>query len=154
MTPENWLARTLLSRVWVLARGLTFGVRGAVLDGDGRVLLVRHSYTPGWQMPGGGVEIGETAEGALRRELQEEAKLRLTAVPALHGLFHHPQLGPRDHVAVYVVREFAWDGMPEPNAEIREVAWFDPGELPESTTLGTRRRLAEILDGAPISERW
>ena len=44
--------------------------------------------------------------------------------------------------------------MPEPGREIIEHGFFSPRALPEETTLGTRRRLAELLDGVSISERW
>ena len=48
-----------------LARGLTLGVRAVVLNDRGEVFLIRHTYTPGWQFPGGGVEVGETLADAL-----------------------------------------------------------------------------------------
>ena len=44
--------------------------------------------------------------------------------------------------------------MPPPNAEIREQGFFAADALPPGTSDGTRRRIAEVLDGAPRSETW
>lgn len=142
------------ARAWFLvSRGVTLGARGAILDGEGRVLLVRHTYTPGWQFPGGGVEAGEDALTALGRELAEEAAVSLTGSPALHGIFHSTPVAPRDHVLVYVVREFRLVDR-KPDREIAEAAFFRLADLPADTTSGTRRRLEEIVDGRPVSATW
>ena len=84
---------------WRVARGMTLGVRGVVLDGDDKVFLVRHSYVAGWHLPGGGVEVGETFLEALARELMEEGRIELTGEPVLHGLFFNGHVARRDHVA-------------------------------------------------------
>jgi 8-oxo-dGTP pyrophosphatase MutT (NUDIX family) len=144
--------RRLLHLYWRIARGMTLGVRGVVLDGGNKVFLVRHSYVSGWHLPGGGVEVGETFLEALRRELIEEGRIELTDEPALHGLFFNGHVSRRDHVAVYVVRQFRQDRLPEPNREIVECGFYDAGALPAETTRGTRLRIAEVLDGkAPIA---
>ena len=103
---------------WRFARGMTLGVRAVVLDGDSRVFLVKHSYVAGWHLPGGGVEVGETFRDALTRELAEEGRIELLEEPALHGIFLNRHVSRRDHVAVYLIRHFRQDRLPEPNREI------------------------------------
>ena len=98
--------RRLFHLYWRFARGMTLGVRAVVLDGEGRVFLVKHGYVSGWHLPGGGVEVGETFRDALRRELAEEGKIELVGEPRLHGIFLNRHVSRRDHVAVYVVRSF------------------------------------------------
>jgi ADP-ribose pyrophosphatase YjhB (NUDIX family) len=146
--------RRCLHVYWRYSRGLTLGVRAVVVDGLGRVFLVRHSYVPGWHLPGGGVEPGETIMTALARELAEEGNLALTEVPVLHGVFFNSRVSRRDHVAVYVVRAFRQDGTPEPNHEIVEHGFFDPKALPANVAPGTLRRIAEVFEGAPVADRW
>jgi len=139
---------------WRIARGMTLGVRGVVLDGDDKVFLVRHSYVAGWHLPGGGVEVGETFLEALRRELMEEGRIELTGEPVLHGLFFNGHVSRRDHVAVYVVRQFRQDRLPKPNHEIVECGFYAASGLPAETTRGTRLRIAEVLDGATPIATW
>src|SRR5712691_7693437 len=81
------LLRRALHLYWRFARAMTLGVRALVIDGQGRIFLVKHSYISGWYLPGGGVETGETLRQALARELMEEGNIELTGPPELHGIF-------------------------------------------------------------------
>ena len=150
-----WMARAAAAahgRLW-WTRAVTLGVRAVVFDEAGRVLLVRHTYTPGWYLPGGGVDRGESAEAAVVRELVEEAGVLCRERPALHGLFHNGRV-KRDHVACYVVRRFEPAANATPDWEIAENGFFAPDALPTGTTAATRRRLVEVLQGVPIAEHW
>jgi len=133
---------------------MTLGVRAVVLDGENRVFLVKHSYVSGWHLPGGGVEVGESFLDALSRELIEEGRIALESEPVLHGLFFNGHVSRRDHVAVYVVRRFSQDRLPEPNREIVACGFFAAAALPDGTTQGTRLRIAEVLDGKARIGTW
>jgi len=146
--------RRVLHFYWRFARGMTLGVRAIVVNESGAVFLVKHSYVSGWHLPGGGVEPGETIATGLARELIEEGGITATAPPVLHGIFYNAQVSRRDHVAVFVVRAFRQEGGPRYPSEIIDHGFFARGALPEGTTRGTRARLAEVFDGAPVSQRW
>jgi 8-oxo-dGTP pyrophosphatase MutT (NUDIX family) len=148
------LLRRIFHLYWRLVRGMTLGVRAVVLDGKNRVFLVKHSYVSGWHLPGGGVEVGEAIIEGLRRELMEEGRIELKGEPVLHGLFFNSHVSRRDHVAVYVVRQFSQDRLPEPNHEIVACGFFAADALPDETTQGTRLRIAEVLDGRTRIDTW
>jgi len=137
-----------------MTRPMTLGVRGVVIDANDSVLLVRHAYVSGWHFPGGGVEAGETCMHALARELEEEARVEIRGAAVLHGLFFNARPSRRDHVAVYVIRNFAVLGERAPDREIEEARFFARFALPDGATPGTRARLAEIFDSAPVVDLW
>ncbi|MBI1188534.1 MAG: NUDIX domain-containing protein [Alphaproteobacteria bacterium] len=123
---------------------MTLGVRGLARDGDGRVLLVKHTYRLGWHLPGGGVEIGETAEEAMRREMMEEGGIEpLGPLKIISVHCNRPQ-NKRDHVLLYAIE--GWRACaPLENGEIAERGFFALDALPDDTTPLTRVRIAEAL---------
>lgn len=134
-------------------RGLTLGVRGLVLNAEGQVMLVEHTYTHGWFLPGGGVERGETAENALARELVEEAGVRLTEPPRLVSFHSNEANYPGDHLLVYRVE--AWEPCePTSRGEISDRGWFSPDALPEGIRPGHRRRIEEAFGVRPVDVLW
>ena len=138
-----------------LRRPMTLGVRAMILDeSGGKVFLIRHTYVPGWQMPGGGVETGETLRQALEKELMEEGNIRLTASPHLFHVYFNRRMSRRDHVALYVCKTFVQDSPKPPDHEIAESGFFQLHALPATTTRATLARLAEVLDGSPVSDDW
>ena len=150
MQPFVGHARSLAVRLW---RGTTLGVRAVALT-EGRVLLVRHTYVSGWHLPGGGVNAGETAETAARRELLEETGYEATEPARFLGLYFNPAMAGRDHVALYQMPSCAMRHVFRANREIAEIGLFSPNDLPEKTTTATRRRLAELFEGLPPDDRW
>jgi ADP-ribose pyrophosphatase YjhB (NUDIX family) len=147
------LVRGLLHLSRQFGRGMTLGVRAVVIDRDGKVFLVKHSYVSGWHLPGGGVEPGETVVVALRRELREEGNIEVVGAPQLYGIAFNPRVSRRDHVALFVVRDFRQDNAPVPDHEIVAHGFFAPDALPEETTDITRARIAEVMAGRPVAPR-
>lgn len=138
---------------WRFRRGMTLGVRGIVFDGSNCILLVRHTYASGWHLPGGGVEPGETAADAITREAAEEGGVEAIGAPTLVAFYSNHSNFPNDHIALF--RFDAWRPCaPSSAGEIAERGFFAPDDLPEGTTKGTRRRIAELCSGAAISPHW
>jgi 8-oxo-dGTP pyrophosphatase MutT (NUDIX family) len=148
------MIRRLLHLYWRFSRGLTLGVRGMAVDPENRIFLIKHSYVPGWHLPGGGVEPGETMLSALRREMMEEGNLGIDADPEFFAMYFNPRASRRDHVALFVIRKFSQESPPKPNSEIVAHGFFHIDDLPADTTAGTRARIAEVLKGADKSEEW
>lgn len=146
-------SRLVLQPYYRQSRGMTLGTRTVVIGEKGDILLVRHTYAPGWLLPGGGVERGETIQDAAVHEIREEAGIIAREEPKLMGLYLNDAQFRGDHVACLVLRNFTSEAF-QPNAEIAEARFFDPAKLPEGTTGGTRRRIAEALGGAIVSWRW
>lgn len=133
---------------------LTIGVRIIVRDGEGRVLLVRHTYAPGWHFPGGAVDRREAGIDAAVRELREEALIEATSPPRLVGVYLSTVNRKSDHIMLFEAGEWRTvEGRKRP-LEIAEVGFFPVHDLPKGTTGGTRRRIAELLGEAEPGAAW
>jgi len=133
---------------------LTIGVRIIVRDEAARVLLVRHTYTPGWHFPGGAVDRRETAADAAVRELREEALIEALGQPRLVGIYLSLTQKKSDHILFYEAGRWRPVQGKARVLEIAETGFFPAYALPEGTTGGTRRRLAELGGEAAQSTTW
>lgn len=151
MAFHHRLASRIAGLYWRLRRPRTLGVRAVVLDPQDRVALVRHTYTPQWYLPGGGVKKGESFEAAMVRELMEEVALSDPAIERILGVYHSRREGKDDHIVVFAVRVAttpsnelqAADAM-----EIEAARWFPLDALPADASPATLRRIAEYRSGA------
>lgn len=148
--------RVRLFHLWYLVRRpLTFGVRAVVHDQKANsVFLVHHTYIPRWQLPGGGVEVGETALEAMARDLAEEGNIELAGPPILKSIHLNRHASRRDHVAIYLVEKYRQTAPKLPDSEISDAGFFALDALPDTVTNGTRQRLAEIFDGVEPASNW
>ena len=147
LTQRLYLA---LSRI---SRGMTLGAR-AMLVKDEHVLLVKHSYVPGWYLPGGGVEAGESFEVALRREIMEETGVAITGPVELFGLYRHPAPPRRDHIALYLCRHWEQRTKKAAGLEILAAELFPLARLPADAAPSTVARVRELLSGETPTTDW
>lgn len=120
------------------------GAAAIILDSEGRVLLVKHSYGKlNWEVPGGAAELNESAEETAAREVIEETGLRVE-VEALSGIYYDPE---------YDMHHFAFlckadDGqVPKPTSpEILECRFCAVDDLPRPISDFTVQRIQHALD--------
>lgn len=149
------LLRITLFRLSVLLRAIlspvAFGAL-ALVEQEGKVVLVRHSYAAGWHLPGGGVKRGEPPEKAVLRELTEELGLTWASKPEFIGIYTRKAWPATNVIALYRVREARFTF--KPNLEVREIVLADPASPPPGTVGSVRHRLAELTGQVPQSPYW
>lgn len=147
-----WRASIFLFIMGFLRR-MTIGVRAALIDGD-KVLLIKHSYIPGWHFPGGGVDHRETIEEGMRREVMEETGYQVTGEAPVFQTYLNSLPPHRDHIVLYICRAFEQAQPFKPNHEIIACEWFDRKSLPEDTSKATRAKIGEIFGERPKARIW
>ncbi len=98
------------------------------LPGGGIVLVRRKHPPPGWAIPGGFIDYGESAEAAAIREAQEETSLNVQLVELLH-VYSDPKRDPRKHTIAIVFIARA-EGTPHGADDAAEAAVFSEHDLP------------------------
>ena len=96
---------SLLKLNWLVRRPRTFGAHALALTPEGKVILVRLRYAPGWRLPGGGRDEHEDPRDAVLRELREEIGMTAHGDVRLAGELEETPDFKRDLASLLVVRD-------------------------------------------------
>jgi 8-oxo-dGTP pyrophosphatase MutT (NUDIX family) len=138
--------------------GKKLGAAAVILDTQGRVLLVKHSYGPlNWELPGGGAEQGESIVETALREVLEETGLHVVAQHTT-GIYYDTETDMLHFAFLCQSR----DTTLVPRFEAEEIsasAFWSPTALPRPISDFTVRRIADAMAGvmqplpAPVGPR-
>ena len=139
--------QSVLHFVFLLSRPLTLGVRGVCCDlNNNKVLLVKHTYLDEWALPGGGVEVGESAKDALKREFLEEVGVICEEETGL-DIYQNKSISRRDHVVIYLINHWTEKNTyDQPKLEISNVKWFSLSDLPQNITPCSNYALKKFIE--------
>jgi len=112
----------------------------ALIFEEGRVLLAHRRDIDWWNLPGGGMEVGETVEEALYREVYEETGLQVE-IEQLVGVYSKPQ----KREVVLTFRCHVIGGVASETEESRECRYFYPEDLPANILPKHRQRVEDAL---------
>lgn len=117
----------------------------AVIERGGEYLLARRRDIGLWNLPGGGLEVGETVEEGLAREVWEETGVTIRVV-RLVGVYSKPQ---KREVVLTFLCKLTGEQEPGVSEEVSEVGWFRPDRLPDDTLPKHRQRVTDAALGQP-----
>ena len=142
---------SLAHKYFLLSRPLTMGARCILLNDNREVLLVRHTYISGWHLPGGGVDVGESAYDAAMREVSEETNYRLEGPPKLVGIYHLDGITKRDHLTVFISTCFKEHGIKFNSLEIEESRFFPLDQLGVDVDEETKKWISDGIKLVHVS---
>ncbi len=122
-------------------------VDGIIIE-EGKVLLIKRATSPykdHWALPGGFVELGETLEEAVAREVKEETGLQTKPVKLI-GAYSDPGRDPRGHTITVAYLLKTINGNPKITHEAKEIGFFALDSLPENMAFDHEK----IINGAKI----
>lgn len=137
---------SLLHRYFLITRPLTLGVRCAIINDQREALLVKHTYISGWHLPGGGVGVGESTEDAVSREVSEETMFDLLGPPKLVDIYYYNKITKRDHVVVFLSRDFKRNRSNSSSIEIESCRFFPIDSLPVDIDGSAKRWILDALE--------
>lgn len=120
-------------------------VAGVITDDDGRALLIRRRDTLHWEPPGGVLELGESIEAGLRREVREETGLTVEAA-GLTGVYKNMARG----IVALVFRCNVVGGQLMLNDEVSGFQWATPEEVKAMADEAFAIRVLDALANQPV----
>lgn len=133
----------IATALWKITKPVTVGVRILLIKNE-KILLVKHTYFASWFLPGGDLKKGETFQQGIESELREELGISVKELK-LHGVYNNFFEGKNDSIVVFSSTNFS-----EPTIKDKEIetfAYFNLQQVPEKTSPGTFKRIAEFLQG-------
>ena len=157
LSPLAWLPENVVGLMKEVGRHIlrrpVVGIAVAARTDDGSWVLIRRGDTGTWALPGGTLEWGETLEGTLVRELEEEAGITASKLVRVVGVFSRPDRDPRFHAVTVLVEAEVARPMKAPlNAlEILEVGVFADEDVPSPLAMTMSDFVAAVRAKAPAS---
>jgi ADP-ribose pyrophosphatase YjhB (NUDIX family) len=115
-------------------------VAAAVINNDGQVLVIRRRDQGTWQLPGGILELGETIDAGVRREVHEETGVAIEP-ERLTGVYKNMNLG----VVALVFRARPLDGAPQPTNEATTAEWWTTDQVRTNMTEAFAIRILDAI---------
>jgi 8-oxo-dGTP diphosphatase len=123
-------------------------VAAAIVDENGQLLAVRRRDNGHWEPPGGILELDETIQAGLIREVREETGLEVEP-QSLSGVYKNMRRG----IVALVFRCRIIGGKPHPSREAEQVSWLSPDEISNLMDEAYATRLLDALQPGPAAIR-